>query len=90
MDRKGKLIRKVTRSSDESAHEQKHKRKHTETWDISAITDAFVDQKRVNVCEQAVKWHHVSVYERCHQRVVRQKAGKGEGLEGKLSDDIWG
>ena len=56
-----------------------------ETRDISAITDAFLDQKRVNLCEHAVKWHHVSVYQRCHQGVVRQEAGKkGEGLERKL------
>ena len=28
---------------------------HTETWNISAITDAFLDQKRVNVFEHTVK-----------------------------------
>ena len=33
--------------------------KHMETSDILAITDAFLDQKRVNVCEHAVKWRHV-------------------------------
>jgi hypothetical protein len=43
--------------------------------------------RTVNVCKHAVKWHHVSVYETCHQGVVRQEAGKGEGLEGKLSGD---
>ena len=31
---------------------QKYKR--TQTWNISAIIDAFLDQKRVNVCEHAV------------------------------------
>ena len=47
MERKGKLIRKLMRSPDESTH----KDKHTETLDISAITDDFLDQKGVNVCE---------------------------------------
>ena len=61
--------------------------KHTETWDISAITNAFLDQKRVNVCEHMVKWHHMSVYERCYHGVARQEAGTGGGLEGKLSGD---
>ena len=28
--------------------------KHMETWDILANTDAFLDQKRVNVCEHRV------------------------------------
>ena len=36
--------------------------------------------------KHAVKWHHVSVYERCHQGVVRQEGGKGEGFEGKLKN----
>ena len=52
MERKGTITRKVTRSPDESTDEHKH----TETWAISAITDAFLDQKRVNVCEHVVKW----------------------------------
>ena len=50
--------------------------------------DAFLDQKRVNVCEHAKKWHQVSVYERCHQGVARQEVGKGGKLEGKLSGDF--
>ena len=85
MERKGTLTRKVTRSLDESTHEHKHK--HTENWDILAITDAFLNQKKVNVCEHAVKWHHVNVYERCHQEVARQETGNGGGSEGKLSGD---
>ena len=31
-----------------------HKHKHTKILDISAITDVFLDQKRVNECEHAV------------------------------------
>ena len=32
-----------------------HEHKHTETLNILAITDAFLGQKRVNVCKYAVK-----------------------------------
>ena len=39
----------MKRSLDESTQ------KHTETWNILANTDAFLNQKRVNVCEHAVK-----------------------------------
>ena len=49
--RKGKLAKKIKRSPDESTQEHKH----METWYISAITDAFLDQKKVNVFEHAVK-----------------------------------
>ena len=42
---------KIKRSPDKSTHEHKH----TATWNILAITDAFLDQKRVNVCEHPVK-----------------------------------
>ena len=38
----------MKRSLDESSH------KHLETCYISAIKNAFLDQKRVNVCEHAV------------------------------------
>ena len=41
----------MRRSPDESTYEHKH----TETWNILAITDVFLHQKRVNVCEHAVK-----------------------------------
>ena len=41
----------MTRSPDKGTH----KHKQMESWNILAITDAFLDQKRVNVCEQAVK-----------------------------------
>ena len=47
--RKGKFTTKMKRSPDESTH------KHTETLYISTITDVFLDQKRVNVCENTVK-----------------------------------
>ena len=47
--RKGKTHQKMKRSPDESTH------KHMETLYISVITDAFFNQKRVNVCEHAVK-----------------------------------
>ena len=50
MERKGKLTSKMTRSPEESTHEHKH----TKTSDILAIKDAFLDQKRVNVCKHAV------------------------------------
>ena len=60
MEKNGKLTILITRSPTESTHE------HMETWDISATTDAFLDQKRVNLCEHMIKWHHMSVYERCH------------------------
>ena len=56
-----------------------HMNTNTRKRDISAIIDAFLDQKRVNVYEHAVKWHHVSVYESCHQGVARQEAGKCGG-----------
>ena len=49
-NRKGK-IHQTMRSLDECTYEHKH----TETWNIWAITDAFLDQKRVNVYEHAVK-----------------------------------
>ena len=39
---------KIKRVPDESTH------KHMETWNSLAITDAFLDQKRVNVSEHAV------------------------------------
>jgi hypothetical protein len=45
--RKGNLL-----PESEEIFERTHK--HTETCNISAITDAFLDQKRVNVCEHMV------------------------------------
>jgi hypothetical protein len=67
----------MKRSPDESTHENL---KYT-----SVITDAFLNQKRVNICEHAVKWHNVSVFERYHQGVARQEVGKGGELKRKLS-----
>ena len=59
--------------------------KHMETWDILAITDAFLNEKRVNVCEHSVKWHYVSVHEKCHQGVARQEAERGGEVGGKMN-----
>ena len=82
MERTGKLTRKMTRSPAESIHEHKH----TETSYISEITDAFIDQKRVNVCENAVK---------CLWKVPPGGCETGSGeeckVEGKIKlEIIWG
>jgi hypothetical protein len=48
--------RKMKRSADES-----HTQTHGNLIYSSAITDAFLDQKRVNVCEHAVKFKKIVI-----------------------------
>ena len=57
-----------------------------ETWDILAITDAFLDQNRINVCERVVKWHHMSVSEKCHQGFAGKGGEDGGKIKWKLSE----
>jgi hypothetical protein len=49
-----------------------------------AITDAFLDQKRVTRDKDVI---HVSDFERCHQGISRQEAGKDGRLEVRLNGD---
>ena len=62
------------RSPDENTH------KHMETWNISVITDAFLDQKRLNVCEHAVKMASHECFWKVPPGVARQEVGKGGGV----------
>ena len=51
LGKKRKLIPKNEEMSERKSHIQKLDR------NILMITDAFLDQKRVNVCEHVVTWH---------------------------------
>ena len=44
-----------------SPYDSTHVHKHMKIWNILVITDAFLNQKRENVCEHMVKmmWHHL-------------------------------
>ena len=48
------------------------------------VTDIFLNQKRVNVCEQTTKMVTLESFERCHQGVVRGM--DGGKFKGRLSE----
>ena len=48
------------------------------------ITDVFLNQMRVNICEQKVKMASHEFFTSVTREIAR---GRGEGMEGKLSGD---
>ena len=63
--------------------------KHISTWklniNLSTITDVFLDQKRVNVCEHMIETAPPAVMEKCHQ--TGRETGREGGVEGKLNEN---
>ena len=68
MDKTTTSNQKLKRSPKERHH------KHSETiQNISAVTDVFLNQKRVNVCEHAKKMASLRVFERCTRGLGERK-----------------
>ena len=46
------------------------------SWYVSTLTEVFLIQKRINVCENTVKMGHVTVLSKSHQG-EEQEEGRG-------------
>ena len=80
--RKRKLLQKKKEISGEKAHTNTRKL----NWNVSMITDVFLNQKRVNVCYHMVKMVPCDRFRRVPPEWVRNRKGGGvERMEGKLN-----
>ena len=85
---KGKLLPKIEEVSGGEAHTNICKL----IQNILTITDVFLNQKRVNVCEHMVKIASCEIFERCHKGVAREEGGEGgeEWMKRKLNGNyLW-